>query len=203
MKELLARFCKDVLQRTYVLDSKISKNTQHDIQDVLLYALFNALVDHVEVYTSFKHRCQEYDEGLSGSAPRDTWWNPYRDPAGGIVALDLMSHETHEKINGDDRSFLTEGQPTIAAISAAKQLELYRWWVNVRPTRPQAFQSSVPWQQFRYYTGFQYPEDITTEDFVPGTQHDENMRMAMLKYYHAEDTRRMRELLEIRHTLWV
>lgn len=192
MKQLLANAYRKFIQRTHVVDSKLPKSNHFDSSEVMIHAMFNMLVDHVEVEVAFEHRMAEYMNADTFKRPVHNWYTPFRDANAGTVALTLASRQTRL----DDDAY-----PTPEADIAEQQLQLYFWWTYTRPGRPSLYVKPVPWDEFIDYTHGNYPHEILTADFVPQTSEEDNKRIVMKKYYDDEDTVQLRRLIAMRHTL--
>lgn len=201
MNELLSNLGQHFLFHTYVLNSGLPKTKHYDSSEVMISAIFGMLVDHVEVYSSFAYRLREYDSGASTIKPKYRWWKPYRDANAGVMALTLQQQEVYDEsyavLKGDPKY----EEPTCFAKIAADQLALYFWWTTKRTTRPNPFQETPPWYEFINYTEGKHDLEILTEDFIPQTSFEENQRMVIQKFYHEEDARYIRKLMELSHTL--
>jgi hypothetical protein len=72
-------------------------------------------------------------------------------------------------------------EPTAQAIAAQKTLELYNWWKNIRPNRPEAHDLFSEEKDGKNY----YKKIGKIED-----------------HYEKEDTKMLIELIKIRGSLW-
>lgn len=99
----------------------------------MLHGMFNLLVDFVEVEKAWKHVV--FDENAQKRF-RHPWWSlgrtrfkAFRDPAAGLAHL-------HWEATLDNPD-LDENQRSPHQAQAAREiLELYHWWKEIRPNRP-------------------------------------------------------------------
>lgn len=115
-----------------------------DVGNRILPCLFNELVDFVEIETAWMHvawgdeeRAAKYNVpwNASGWCRTRTW----RCPQAGLDRLEWASKLTWPE---DD----PKGELTRQALNAIEIRELYNWWKNVRPVRPDPYEVSG-WHQ--------------------------------------------------------
>ena len=105
----------------------------------------------------------------------------------------------------DDNSIPAHERSTHQAIAAREQYELYNWWMNIRPNRPDPYVSSG-WSELldaRRCRGIRTFSDhlLTIEE-----KNYESMTHQKLKeleeQYEQEDNDMLTKLISIRRTLW-
>lgn len=118
-------------------------------QDVgyrFLPCLFNELVDFVEVELAWWHIAwSNQDEKKKYNAPfwATGWfrWRTWRCPQAGLDNLEWQRNLvwTEEEFGADHKNI---GKPTYQAVKAQEILELYKWWTEVYPNRPDPMDAS-------------------------------------------------------------
>lgn len=117
-----------------------------DVGNRFLPCLFNELVEYVEIELAWWHIAwSDKDERKKYDAPfwATGWfrWRTWRSPRAGLDNLDWQRQLrwTKEEV-GDDSPDI--GQPTRQAVNAQEILDLYRWWTEVYPKRPDPHDAS-------------------------------------------------------------
>lgn len=177
-----------------------------DVGNRFLPCLFNELVDFVEIETAWHHVL--WDDKVRDKY--DVPWNrrffrfrTWRCPQAGIDHLKWAMTLTNEEFLEEDQKHLAE--PTLQAKNAREILELYTWWTEVYPKRPDVHDASG-WSDYcasRRDNGLDFfdMEDKTPEDA-------ERCRIALdksqeiEKAYADEDEAMMIRLIKIRESLW-
>ena len=177
-----------------------------DVGNRFLPCLFNELVDFVELETAWHHVL--WDDKVRDKY--DVPWNrrffrfrTWRCPQAGIDHLKWAMTLTNEEFLEEDQKHLAE--PTLQAKNAREMLELYTWWTEVYPKRPDVHDASG-WSEYcasRRDNGLDFfdMEDRTPEDA-------ERCRMALdksqeiEKAYADEDEAMMIRLIKVRESLW-
>lgn len=177
-----------------------------DVGNRFLPCLFNELVDFVELETAAHHVL--WDDKVRDKYPMP--WNrqffrfgTWRCPQAGIDHLKWAMSLTNEEFLEQDQKHLAE--PTLQAKNAGEMLELYTWWTEVYPKRPDVHDASG-WSDYcanRRETGLDFfdMEDKTPEDA-------ERCRIALDKSqeieraYADEDEAMMIRLIKVRESIW-
>ena len=177
-----------------------------DVGNRFLPCLFNELVDFVEVETAWHHVLWDDKVREKYHVP----WNrrffrfrTWRCPQAGIDHLKWAMTLTNEEFLEEDQKHLAE--PTLQAKNAREMLELYTWWTEVYPKRPDVHDASG-WSEYcasRRDNGLDFfdMEDRTPEDA-------ERCRVALdksqeiEKAYADEDEAMMIRLIKVRESLW-
>ena len=177
-----------------------------DVGNRFLPCLFNELVDFVEVETAWHHVLWDDKVREKYHVP----WNrrffrfrTWRCPQAGIDHLKWAMTLTNEEFLEEDQKHLAE--PTLQAKNAREMLELYTWWTEVYPKRPDVHDESG-WSEYcasRRDNGLDFfdMEDRTPEDA-------ERCRIALdksqeiEKAYADEDEAMMIRLIKVRESLW-
>ena len=176
-----------------------------DVGNRFLPCLFNELVDFVEVEQAWHHVLWDEAERKKYAVPwyRRGWlrWRTWRCPEAGIAHLKWAMTLTNEE-------FLEEGETpelTHQAKNAREILELYTWWTEVYPKRPDVHDASG-WSDYcasRRDNGLDFfdMEDKTPEDAERcRTALDKSQEIE--KAYADEDEAMMIRLIKVRESLW-
>jgi hypothetical protein len=178
-----------------------------DVGNRFLPCLFNELVDFVEVEQAWHHCIWDDEARKRYSVP---WWQKnwftrwgtqWRCPEAGIDHLKWAMTLTNV-------DFIEEGEtpePTHQALAAKEILELYTWWKEVYPARPDVHDASgwTAYCDMRREKGYHL---LDMEDKSP--EESEMCRVALDKSreieaaYEKEDEEMMIRLIKVRQSLW-
>lgn len=188
--------------RTHTLTSNLKKGSWHEFDTRLLYCMFDELVNFVEIEQAWM--CVVFDKE-SQKKYGVPWWRKspikfrkWRCPSAGV---DYLNWAANLKIDDEwvDPTDPNYGQPTEQAKTAQITLELYRWWKELRPARPDPYQVS----------GWSAYCERNREKLLPESEEDraESRRYLDLlnkieEDYDREDTEMMIKLIQIRQGLW-
>lgn len=178
-----------------------------DVGDRFLPCLFNELVDFVEVELAWWHLVWEDKEKRKKyNAPwwRFGWWNlrAWRCPQAGLDNLEWQMSLTQDWLADDhpDRY-----KPSQQAERAREILELYKWWTEVYPNRPDAMDASG-WSDYCEQRRAAGEDLLDFEDRTP-EQEAQSQKALDLSHkieeqYNQEDEEMMIRLIRVRHSLW-
>jgi hypothetical protein len=184
-----------------------------DVGNRFLPCLFNELVDFVEVELAWWHIAwADPEEKAKYNAPfyATGWfrWRTWRCPQAGLDNLDWQRSLRHDVDSGWAEGDPNIGKPTPQAVKAQEVLDLYRWWKDVYPNRPDAHDASG-WSKYCELkrkehgdTGLSFmkesanPETRALGDVALKKTHE------IEQAYEAEDTEMMIRLIKVRHGLW-
>lgn len=182
----------------------IRPGTWCDVGNRFLPCLFNELVDFVEVEQAWHHVLWDEEARKKYRTP---WtrtlfrFRSWRCPEAGVDHLKWAMTLTNKE-------FIEEGEkeePTYQAKAAKEILELYTWWKEVYPNRPDVHDASG-WSAYcnmRREKGYHL---LDMEDKNP--EESEMCRTALDKthelelQYNKEDEEMMIRLIKIRESLW-
>lgn len=130
------------ITRTHALTSRLAKGQWYDMNQRILHALFDEMVDFVEIEKAHLGVifCGNTDTHKKYELPwwrKYSWlrWSEWRCAAAGI---DYLKWEA-ELINDEHMGFAPGdklyGKPTAQALVAQQTLDLYQWWTVDRPSR--------------------------------------------------------------------
>jgi hypothetical protein len=184
-----------------------------DVGNRFLPCLFNELVEFVEIELAWSHIAWSNKEDRAKYAPpfwASGWfrWRTWRCPQAGLDNLKWQSELRHSVDDGWKESDPNVGKPTPQAVKAQEVLDLYRWWKDVYPTRPDAHDVSG-WSRYCELKRQEHGE--TGLSFMKESANPETRALgdaALTKTheieqaYEAEDTEMMIRLIKVRHGLW-
>lgn len=167
--------------KTHYLKTGLKPGRYHELDDRILHGLFNEFREFVE---SELAGMQSYGENEKKYVFKNG-----RCPEAGVDHLIWASGLKY------DESFMNKkdplwGKPTPQAKAASKMLELYRWWTEARPSRPDPMEASG-WSE-HWEKKFE----------------DKNKRAASKKLQRieeandAEDEKMLVRLVKLRKSLW-
>ena len=174
-----------------------------DMDTRILYCLFDELVDFVEIETAYSNYRwdEEKQKGMK-------WWQvgkwrtrTWRSPEAGIDHLKWQMTLTDEEWLDADKKH--EAKPTRQATGAQEILELYTWWKEVYPNRPDPYDVSG-WSDYcddkrKRGIGF-LSTDPEENKWDTRSMHDKIHEMK--KAYEDEDTEMLIRLIKVRAILW-
>ena len=185
--------------------SDIPRGEWRDVGNRFLPCLFNELVNFVEVEQAWHHCIWDEESRKKYRTPwwRSGWlrWRTWRCPEAGIDYLKWAMTLTN-------KDFIQEGEteePTYQAKAAKEILELYTWWKEVYPKRPDPYDASG-WSAYcdmRREKGYHLldMEDKTSEEKeMCDTAHKKLQEIE--KHYQREDEEMMIRLIKVRESLW-
>ena len=184
-----------------------------DVGNRFLPCLFNELVDFVEVELAWwQIAWADPAEKAKYKAPfwATGWfrWRTWRCPQAGLDNLDWQRSLRHSVNDGWKEGDPNIGKPTPQAVKAQEVLDLYRWWKDVYPNRPDAHDASG-WSQYCELKRQEHGE--TGLSFMKESANPETRALgdaALTKTheieqaYEDEDTEMMIRLIKVRHGLW-
>jgi hypothetical protein len=180
-----------------------------DVGDRFLPCLFNELVDFVEVELAWWHIA--WDEEARKKFKSPFWaygwfrWRTWRCPEAGLENLEWQRKlRWQENEVGPDHKGL--GELTPQAVKAQEILDLYKWWTEVYPNRPDPHDASG-WTAYcelsRLANGgkLSWSGDKTPELKKASRLAHKELRKIEAAY-EKEDTDMMIRLIKARHGLW-
>lgn len=170
-------FIHNVKAKSNVLYSpELKLGKYYDLDEKILFCCFHALVDFIEIELASLEIEYSEDKKL---------WKNGRSPELGVKHLkwemSLVYNEENFGILPNDKSY---GKPIPQAIIAKEKLELYNWWINIRPKRID------PFEGFNFYLEKNYCS--IKYDIIH----------AMETNYKKEDKKMLKKLISIREYLW-
>jgi hypothetical protein len=184
-----------------------------DVGNRFLPCLFNELVDFVEVEQAWHHTRWDKEARKKYNTPwyRTTFFRlrVWRCPEAGLDYLKWASELTDEEWLPEDKKHLS--QPTAQALAAREILELYHWWKEVYPNRPDIYDISG-FNQYLDNLKKNNTDSSTEKDSIflrptdPKLIADRDLSLRNMdeieKKYKEEDEEMMIRLIRIRDSLW-
>ncbi len=188
----------------------IRPGTWCDVGNRFLPCLFNELVDFVEIELAWWHIAwADKEEKLKYKAPfwATGWfrWRTWRCPQAGLDNLEWQRNlrwQEDECAPGSPNI----GKPTPQAEKAQEILDLYKWWTEVYPNRPDPHDASG-WSAYceasRQANGgkLSFSGDKTPELKKMSDKAHKLLRKIEAAY-EKEDEAMMIRLIKVRHGLW-
>jgi hypothetical protein len=184
-----------------------------DVGNRFLPCLFNELVDFVEIELAWwQIAWADPAEKAKYDAPfwASGWfrWRTWRCPQAGLDNLDWQRSLRHDTDSGWAEGDPNIGKPTPQAVKAQEVLDLYRWWKDVYPNRPDAHDASG-WSEYCELKRQEHGE--TGLSFMRESANPETRALGIAaldktheieQAYETEDEEMMIRLIKVRHGLW-
>jgi hypothetical protein len=180
-------------------------------QDVgyrFLPCLFNELVDFVEIETAWSHIAWGDKEARAKYDPpfwASGWfrWRTWRCPQAGLDHLDWAMTLTNVEWLDEDKKHLAE--PTYQAKTAKEIKELYLWWTETYPNRPDPYDASG-WTEYcekaRELNNGKLFGSKSTPELKKMSDKSHKLLRKIEAAYEKEDEAMMIRLIKIRNSLW-
>lgn len=201
------------ITRTHALTAHprdIKPGTWQDVGYRFLPCLFNELVDYVEVELAWWHLAwSKKEERAKYNMPwwAVGWWRirTWRCPQAGLDNLEWQRNLRwkEDEVGPDGKNL---GQLTHQAKAAQEILELYTWWTEVYPNRPDPHDASG-WSEYckrmREEKGNRWlgGESTNKETKALGKK-ALKLTQKIEQQYEKEDTEMLIRLIKIRKSLW-
>jgi hypothetical protein len=180
-----------------------------DVGNRFLPCLFNELVDFVEIEQAWHHCIWSDDAKTKFNVPwhRSGWLRlrTWRSPEAGLEYLKWASTLTNAEFLDDDKKHLAV--PTFQAKSAIEIMELYTWWTQIYPNRPDPHDASG-WSAYcdasREANGgkLSWSGNDKTPELKKASKLALNKLRKIEAAYEKEDEEMMIRLIKIRQGLW-
>lgn len=187
----------------------IKPGTWSDVGSRFLPCLFNELVDFVEIETAWSHIAWSEKEDTAKYNPpfwATGWfrWRTWRCPQAGLDNLKWQSELIHNEDYCKDQPYYMK--PTPQAVKAQEILALYKWWTEVYPNRPDAYDASG-WTAYCELSRMANGGKMSWgADKTPALKKASKLAHKELQKieaaYEKEDTDMMIRLIKVRHGLW-
>ena len=174
----------------------------HDCDERMLHGMFNMLVDFVEIERAWMNVVFSDENRKNYNYP---WFSlgwlrfkNFRCQQAGLDHLDWEYSLGNPNLNEYERC---ESQ----SATAAEILDLYKWWTEVRPNRPDPMDASgwCAWCKFRDEKGY---KPFSDSDYTPEEKIEErrilDLTHKLEEQYAQEDTDMLVRLVKIRRSLW-
>ena len=198
--------------RTHALTAHpgdIPRGEWRDVGSRFLPCLFNELRDFVEVELAWHHIAWAEKEVRDKYKPpfwASGWWRwrTWRCPEAGLDSLEWQRRLTKGE-DGWSKGEDDADEPTPQAEKAQEILDLYNWWTQIYPNRPDAHVASG-WTEY-----CRKKEELNEGRLFGGKETPELKRMGtralklsnkIEREYEKEDEVMMIRLIRVRHGLW-
>lgn len=181
-----------------------------DVGDRFLPCLFNELVDYVEMELAWWHIAWDGAARKKYQAPfwASGWWRvrTWRCRQAGIDNLKWQMSLTKDTeswgLEKDDKEY---GEPTPQALGAKEILDLYTWWTEIYPNRPDPHEASG-WSEYCEKKRELNDGKLFGSKETPELKRMSKKAILMLdkieRSYDKEDTDMLIRLIKIRDRLW-
>lgn len=197
--------------RTHALTahpSHIPRGEWRDVGSRFLPCLFNELVDFVEVELAWWHIAWDSKELRAKYNPpfwATGWWRwrTWRCPQAGLDNLAWQMTLTNAEFLDDDKKHLAE--PTYQARAAQEIFDLYKWWTEVYPRRPDPHDAGgwTAYCEQRRQAGQDLLDfENRSEEELEQSRRALDATQAIEDQYKREDEEMMIRLIRIRESLW-
>ena len=196
--------------KSHALNSNLKKGQWHEFDERMLHCLFDELVNFVEIEKAWinvamdKEAKKRYEPPFwtVGSLRFRTW----RSPEAG---MNYLLWEASLKMDDDwvEKGDPRYGQPTGQALAAKETIELYDWWKNKRPNRPDPHEVSG-WTALCEKRRSDNDDVLDILDEPKTVEEREAIRKSLdissdlEKKYEDEDEEMLIRLIKIRKSLW-
>ena len=181
-----------------------------DVGNRFLPCLFNELVDFVEVELAWWQIAWDQEARPKYNAPfwATGWfrWRTWRCPQAGLDNLKWQSELKFSNDEGFPPGDPHIGKPTPQAVKAQEVLDLYKWWTEVYPKRPDPHDASG-WSAYceaaRVANGgkLSWGNDKSSE-LRKQSNKAHKLLQKIEAAYEKEDEDMMIRLIKVRHGLW-
>ena len=197
--------------RTHTLTSNLERGKWYEFDRRLLHCLFDELVNFVEIEQAYHYLAWNADERKKYNLPSRfvRTFTQWRCPEAGIKYLEWASTLTDEEWLDEDSKHLSK--PTDQALAAIETLELYKWWKEIYPNRPDKYEVSGWHELCESRRERSKDNDDSHLFFLEGDQSEEDQQKTKLALdamndielkYEQEDTEMLIRLIKIRKSLW-
>jgi hypothetical protein len=173
-----------------------------------LPCLFNELVDFVEVELAWWHIAWDKEARKQFKSPwyATGWfrWRTWRCPEAGLANLEWQRNLRwkEDEVGADHKEL---GKLTPQAVKAQEILDLYTWWTQVYPNRPDPYEVSG-WSDYcdaaRDLNEGRLFGSKTTPALKKMSDTAHKLLQKIEADYEKEDEQMMIRLIKVRHGLW-
>lgn len=182
--------------RTHALTSTLKRGEWHEFDERLLHGMFDELVNFVEKELAWMHIVFDKEAAEKYNAPwyAKGWFRirTWHSPEAGLDYLDWAANlkNDYEWFDKNDPDY---GKSTQQALDAVETKELYNWWKNIRPARPDPYEVSKWNEYYKQTDDEKYGSDVK--------QSLKDLNDIEDQYYN-DDTEMMIRLIRLRRSLW-
>lgn len=202
------------IAKTHFMKTGLKPGKWHELDERLIHGMFTELVDYVEVQCAWRNT-----HGVELPWHQRIYFIsnfvPWRNAELGIKHLEWETtlkqddewfgyswreQEEPEAVAADRLANKQYMEPTPQAARAEIVLQLYNWWTQDRPYRPDPYLISG-WTAYCDETRGKRSAEKTEEEQQRSSEALDKLH-AIEKYYDDQDTQMMIKLVEIRGGLW-
>lgn len=190
------------ISKTHMAPTNLQKGQWHETDTRMLHSMFGLLVNFIEIEKASQSSWLEDAPKLSFLQKLKRKFNIFssRDPEKGIKYLEWEMTLKKDDTNMWDETDPDWGKPTRQANSACEQMELYLWWTEVRPFRPDPMDLSG-YSKLGSYDGGDIMEFLS-HPMLETTRDAMDIMDAIEKAQDEEDTEMLVRLIKLRGYLW-
>jgi len=182
--------------KTHALTSNLSRGDWHELDERILHSIFDELVNFVEVDLAWMHVVFSDDAWEKFSAYRSFpfRFKRWRNRDAGLAYLDWASKLSVDESLGIDPHSPEYGTMTDQATTSVEIKDLYIWWTEKRPNRPDASEVSGWDDYFAAKDKSSYTQDYVRDILM--------LDRDIESKYDEEDNEMLFRLIKIRKSLW-
>ena len=181
------------ITKTHLIPTGLVPGEWHETDERMLHGMFELLVDFIEIEKAHMHRwCKPSTEKPWYLKWRFLRWGEHRSVEDGLAYLDWEM----KLVEQDGEHFTHQAQ------AAETQYELYNWWKNIRPNRPDPYEVTG-WNALNDTL-----PDIMCWDATNNSEERRQLNLLSLKVHELEerwekeDEEMLLKLVKIRRSLW-
>lgn len=178
----------------------IPRGTWQDVGNRFLPCLFNELVDFIEIEQAWNYVIWSDEAQKKYSPPwwATGWfrWRTWRCPEAGMEYLEWAS-----SLKNDDPNSPRHNEPTPQAEAAMEMMELYKWWTEEYPNRPDPHEASG-WSEWCATRRDIFDFDNDTPEEREQSHKILQIANEIEDKYSQEEEDMMIRLIRIRESLW-
>jgi len=195
----------------------IRPGTWCDLGNRFLPCMFNELVNFVEIELAWHNVL--FDKAAQKQFEPPWWrrgwfrWRAWRSPESGLAYLKWASELIMDSQYGCPPGHPDHGKPTYQALGAMEIRELYTWWKDIYPNRPDPHEAGGWTEHCRLMRekavsmGYRGSEFILSHELADDAERERSQRAldmstAIEERYKIEDEQMMIRLIRVREKLW-
>ena len=197
LKDMIRIYIKNRWKdKTHALTSSLKRGQYHELDERMLYALFDEFVLMIEDEMYFNNT-DYWDKKRRRFIKK----NKQARLEAGLAYLDWASRLTYGDDEGIEKEDPKYGTLTSHAVSSKEMLALYFWWKFERPNRPDPMAVTGLSELYDRYPGSLLPKIPDEEKEFHDTVSQNTF--ALEAHYDQEDEDMLIRLIKIRRHLWV
>jgi hypothetical protein len=200
-------FINRYVAKTHALTSNLKKGQWREFDTRLLHCTFDSLVNFVEIEQASHFLIwMSKEQRVQYNAPFHAFgfWraHAWRSASAGVAHLNWQAKLIMTFGLPSDPDY---GMPTQQAVSAIEILDLYYWWKNIYPARPDVHEASG-WNAI-----CDKQRTTSSDDFLLDFENEEDRALSkqalelsdqIERRYEDEDTQMLIRLIRVRKSMW-